>query len=327
VVAPQEVISRHGGEILRLWVAATDFREDVRISPQILSQLIEAYRKIRNTCRFLLGNLYDYDPERDRVEDESMEEIDRLLLHRLQKLILRIRKAYEDFDFHLVFHSLNQFCAVDLSALYLDVIKDRLYSEKAGSPLRRAAQRVLRECLVELTRLMAPVLSFTAEEVWQHIPRETLPPALREASSVHLSRFPESQPADVDESLAARWEQLLRVRAEVARVLEGLRVQKRIGSSLDAKVTLYAKEALYPFLQSQIKSLAPLFIVSAVELKSWDGDRLPETTVGADLKDLAVAGATAEGKRCARCWRYLDSVGRDHQHPDLCGRCADAVRG
>ncbi|MCI0526717.1 MAG: isoleucine--tRNA ligase, partial [Nitrospira sp.] len=214
VVAPQEVIDRYGAEILRLWVAAEDYREDVRISTEILTQLVEAYRKIRNTSRFLLGNLYDFDPDQHRVEDRALWEIDRWALYRLANLTGRVLKSYEDFEFHGVFHALNNFCAVDMSALYLDILKDRLYTAAKNSMERRAAQRTLCEILVTLCRLMAPILSFTAEEVWQH-----LPATARDTESIHLAKFPSVEARYLDSDLASRWERLLAVREEVARAL------------------------------------------------------------------------------------------------------------
>ena len=325
VIAPQEVIQQYGAEILRLWVAATDFREDIRISREIISHLVEAYRKIRNTCRFLLGNLNDFNPDRDPVPDDQLSEIDRFLLHRFQKLVSRVRKAYSEFEFHLVFHSINQFASVDLSALYLDVIKDRLYAEPATSQTRRAAQRVLHEVLIGLTQLMAPVMSFTAEEIWQHIPPSARPNALRQVESVHLLSFPEVNQRCLNEALAVRWERLLGVRAEVTRVLEKLRNQKKIGSSLDAEVSLYAKEGVLDFLRNHEQDLPPLLIVSDVHLLLWEEPLPSEATVGQDIKELAILAKPAEVQKCARCWRFRKDVGTNPNHPMLCGRCAEAV--
>jgi isoleucyl-tRNA synthetase len=332
VVAPQEVIEKHGAEILRLWIAATDFREDVRISQEILSHLVEAYRKIRNTSRFLLGNLYDYDPKRDMVPDEQLQEIDRWALHRLQGLIRRVRQGYAQFEFHTVFHSLNNFCAVDLSAIYLDILKDRLYSDPAGSVSRRAAQRVLFETLTVLTRLMAPILSFTAEEIWDQIPR-----GLRDEDSVHLGSFPEeSKKVWMDKSLAEHWENLLTVREEVARALEKERKEKRIGSSLEASVRLYAKGSSwnvaaenfngYPFyklLEEKKGFLPSLLIVSQVDIFPWENkpEGVPDTTIDG----IAVQVLPARGTKCGRCWCYREDVGRNPAYPELCARCAEAV--
>jgi len=321
VVAPQEVIEKHGAEILRLWIAATDFREDVRISQEILSHLIEAYRKIRNTCRFLLGNLYDYDPKRDAVPDEQLQEIDRWALHRLQGLIRRIRQGYAQFEFHTVFHALNNFCAVDLSAIYLDILKDRLYSDPAGSISRRAAQRVLFETLTVLTRLMAPILSFTAEEIWNQIPR-----GLRDEDSIHLGPFPSVRETAVDPSLEARWEKLLTVREEVAKALEAKRNEKVIGASQDALVRLWATGELYDFLLKHESQLASVFIVSKTELKPFEsGTKNEMAFVSSVLPSLGVTVSRSDDPKCARCWYYRSTVGKNSHHPSLCARCAEAV--
>ena len=314
VIAPQEIITQHGAEILRLWVAAEDYRDDIRISPAIMSQLIEAYRKIRNTCRFLLANLGDFDPRRDAPDPGALHEIDRWALHRLQGLIERVRDAYAAYEFHAVFHALNNFCAVDLSAVYLDILKDRLYTAGRASPDRRAAQVVLDRILSALVRLMAPMLSFTAEELWARLPESS-----RTAGSVHLAAWPDPERAwTLDDARAAEWDRLFQVRAEVARVLERARADKIIGASLDARVTLYAGESLLKFLQAHAAQLPTIFIVSHVETASFD--RRPEELEPL-APELAVHVARAEGAKCARCWTYRTDVGRSDRHPTLCGRC------
>ncbi|MEK6684699.1 MAG: isoleucine--tRNA ligase [Nitrospirota bacterium] len=313
VVAPQEVIEKHGAEILRLWIAATDFREDIRISQEILSHLIEAYRKIRNTSRFLLGNLYDYDPKRDTVPDEALEEIDRWALHRLQGLVRRVRRGYAQFEFHTVFHALNNFCAVDLSAIYLDILKDRLYSDPAGSPSRRAAQRVLFETLNALTRLMAPILSFTAEEIWNQIPR-----GLRDHDSVHLTPLPDVREAAVDASIEERWEKLLTVRDTVNKALEEKRNEKVIGASQEAQVRLIAERSLYDFLHPYEPLLGSIFIVAKVILEP---SKTPQEPSGA----FDVVVTRSDDPKCGRCWFYRDTVGKNPRQPQLCARCAGAV--
>ena len=217
VVAPQDVIKQSGAEILRLWVSAQDYRDDLRISPEILTHLIEAYRKIRNTCRFLLSNLYDFDPAKDRIPYEQLPELDRWALHRLSELIPRVRKSYDDFEFHTIFHALNNFCSVDLSAVYLDILKDRLYTFRADSPLRRGSQTVLFEILMAMTKLMAPVLSFTAEEIWRTLATQQAVGSEQRPSG----SFPEVQPQWQDAALAQRWERLLGYRTQVQGVLGG----------------------------------------------------------------------------------------------------------
>ena len=314
VVAPQDVIKQSGAEILRLWVSAQDYRDDVRISPEILTHLIEAYRKIRNTCRFLLSNLYDFDPEKDRIPYEQLPELDRWALHRLSELSSRIRKSYEEFEFHTIFHALNNFCSVDLSAVYLDILKDRLYTFRADSPLRRGSQTVLFEIVVAMTKLMAPVLSFTAEEIWRTLAAQ--PGQRLGASSVHLSAFPEVQPQWQDAKLGQRWEQLLKYRAEVQGLLEGMRQGKEIGSSLEARIEILAKPEVYEFLKPYEADLTTLFIVSQVALVS-------DPTVASDM---AISRSKAKGSKCERCWNYREAVGKDTTHPTLCDRCVEAVQ-
>ena len=314
VVAPQDVIKQSGAEILRLWVSAQDYRDDLRISPEILTHMIEAYRKIRNTCRFLLSNLYDFNPDKDRVLYDQLPELDRWVLHRLSELIPRVRKSYDEFEFHTIFHALNNFCSVDLSSVYLDILKDRLYTFRADSPLRRGSQTVLFEVVVAMTKLMAPVLSFTAEEIWRTL--STQPGGGLGASSVHLSVFPEADPAWHDPGLAQRWERLLGYRTQVQGVLEGSRRDKTIGSSLEAAVELRADADTYEFLQPYRNELTTLFIVSQVGLVPSGESAIPLTIT---------AKKSAAGK-CERCWNYREAVGRDLAHPTLCDRCVEAVQ-
>ncbi|MBI5380171.1 MAG: isoleucine--tRNA ligase, partial [Nitrospirae bacterium] len=324
VVAPQEVIARHGAEILRLWVAAENYREDVRISEAILTQLVEAYRRIRNTCRYLLGNLADFDRERHRVGREDLWEIDRWALLHLQRLIQRVRRAYADYEFHLAFHAIHQFCIVELSAFYLDVLKDRLYTFGKDSPARRAAQQTLSAILDALVRLMAPILAFTAEEVWRALPPGVRP---REAGgSIHLACFPEVEEAWLDPELEQRWERLLLLRGEIAKALERARMAKRIGASQEAEVRVYAGPDARGFLEEYLRDLPMICIVSTAVLAPFD-----EATEGAFrsevVEGLAVEVAPAPGAQCARCWNRSRSVGTDVQHPTLCDRCLPIVQG
>jgi isoleucyl-tRNA synthetase len=316
VVAPQDVIKQSGAEILRLWVSAQDYREDLRISQEILNHLIEAYRKIRNTCRFLLSNLYDFDPAQHRVPFEQLPELDRWALMRLSDLIPRVRKGYDDFEFHTIFHALNNFCSVDLSAVYLDILKDRLYTFRKDSPLRRGSQTVLFEIVVALTKLMAPVLSFTAEEIWRTLPESVRTEA--KADSVHIAMFPEVDPRWADQTLAERWERLLDVRVAVQAALEVKRRDKVIGAPLEARVVIEANTDRYEFLKHYNQDLAAFFIVSDVELRLVH--HLP-------LKpDFAITVEKATGAKCERCWNYRSAVGASAEHPTLCDRCLEAVR-
>jgi isoleucyl-tRNA synthetase len=310
VVAPQEVIERYGAEILRLWVAAEDYRDDIRISEEILSRLAEGYRRIRNTCRYLLGNLYDFDPARDALMPADLLEIDRFILHRLQRLIERVREAYERYDFHLIYHGLHNFCAVDLSAFYLDILKDRVYTSAPRSRGRRAAQTAMYQILDALVRLMAPVLSFTAEEVWQLAPKKG-----GEPESVHLAEFPAVRLDLLDDALEARWETLMGVRDEVLKALEGARKAKLIGTSLEAAIGLSACPELLPLLSNYEADLPMLFIVSGVSVQG-----LPEAEAGGNHVEARVR--QAEGRKCARCWTFSDSVGRSAHHVEVCSRCA-----
>jgi len=317
VVAPQQIVASHGADILRLWVAAEDYRDDVRISREILDRASEAYRRIRNTARFLLGNLAGFDLARDLVPPTQLLELDRFVLDRLQGLIERCRRAYDAFEFHVVYHALNNFCSVDLSALYLDIVKDRLYCEGASSLERRSGQTALYWLLESLVRLMAPILSFTAEEIWGYMPPDPARPP-----SVLLADFPSVDPALRDPALAAEWETLLAVRSAVTKTLEGLRSAGVIGHSLEADVQLAATDPVAGVLASHRASLAEIFIVSRVTL-------VPEGTLeGPALPPgVAVAAKRVEGEKCPRCWNYRNDAGRDARAPALCGRCVDILAG
>src|SRR5574341_1270715 len=311
VVAPQDVMKQSGAEILRLWVSAQDYRDDVRISQEILTHLIEAYRKIRNTCRFLLSNLYDFDPTKHRVPYEQLSELDRWALMRLAELIPRVRQSYEAFEFHTIFHALNNFCSVDMSAVYLDILKDRLYNFRADSPLRQGSQTVFFEIVTAMTKLMAPILSFTAEEIWQLLPEAarqnpTLP-------SVHLASLPESDPRWNNPDLGSRWVNLLQVREAAQVSLEEKRREKLVGSSLEATITIEANPERYALLKQYESDLPSIFIVSGVELKKVHS--LPHAP------DFRVLVTRSKWAKCERCWNYREAVGKDVTHPTLCDRC------
>ncbi|MBR5705189.1 MAG: isoleucine--tRNA ligase [Deltaproteobacteria bacterium] len=317
VIKPDEIIKKFGAEILRLWVAAQDYRDDIRLSQEILQRLSDAYRRIRNTARFMLGNLAGFDPERDSIELEKLMEIDRWALSRLEKLTARLRKAYDDYEFHLLYHAVHNFCIVDMSAFYLDVLKDRLYIYGPESFERRSGQTAMYRILDALTRLIAPVLSFTADEIWQCMPG-------RHEESVHLAEFPKEDPARVDEELEARYERLLAVREEIAKALEQARNAKLIGHSLDARVELEIPEGEWRELLLAYKAELPaLCIVSQVELVPSVEDGLAAETV----PGLKIRVAKALGAKCERCWNYSETVGEDSQYPDVCERCAGILRG
>ena len=309
VIAPEEVINQLGADVLRLWVAAEDYRDDIKISNEILKRLADSYFRIRNTFRFLLGNLYDFHPEKERVPHLELHEMDRWALHQLQKLIARVREAYERFEFHTVYHSVQNFCAVEMSALYFDILKDRLYTFSSGSRGRKSAQTALDEILKALTCLMAPILPFTAEEVWKYLPQEP-----GKAESVHLTSFPEVKSEYLDDALNERWERIWEIRARVTKVLEEARKEKVIGLSLDAQVHLYLPEKVFPFLECYEKDLKSIFIVSSVTLH-----------LAKDEKEVRAEVSRADGKKCERCWNHDVSVGLPPKHQAICQRCVEAI--
>lgn len=317
VIAPEELIKSYGAEILRLWVAGEDYRDNIRLSKEILQRLTEAYRRIRNTCRYLLGNLNDFDWETDHVPYTEMEELDRWALNRLQDLIERVLKAYEDFNFHLVYHNLHNFCVLDLSSFYLDIIKDRLYTSPKESAARRSAQSVMHEILETLVRLMAPVLSFTADEIWQYMTGKERP------LSVHADLFPPLNEEYRDTELAERWEEIISIRKEVTKVLELARKEKSIGHSLDAAVRLGLSHELADKLAPYVNQLRSIFIVSSVDLAEIDqveGGYESETIPG-----LKVKVSPSSDPKCERCWIHDPSVGDDKNHPNTCERCRNVL--
>ncbi len=317
VISPQDIVKRFGADLLRLWVCMVDYLDDMRLSEEILARNVETYRKIRNTCRYLLGNLYDFDPSRDAMAPESLQELDRWALHQANDLLERVRRSYEAYEFHRVYHALNQFCAVTLSAFYLDILKDRLYTSAPSSPGRRSAQTALARILDMLCRLMAPVLSFTAEEIWRHRPG-----AGKEASSIHWQEFPAPVPLKDEPGLLERWEKLGRVREEVLKILEIARTDQRIGNSLEARVVLDAPGDLRKLLEECRGELASLFIVSQVEL----GGIGTAAHSSAELPGLKIEVRRAAGEKCERCWNFKEDRGADPGYPGLCARCAAVVR-
>jgi isoleucyl-tRNA synthetase len=314
VIAPGEVIEKYGAEILRLWVAAEDYRDDIRISEEILQRLSEAYRRIRNTCRFLLGNLSDFDPEQDRVHVASMDSLDRWALHRLQQLAKRVVQAYERFEFHKIYHAIHNFCVVDLSAFYLDVLKDRLYVSAATSEKRRSAQTAIFEIATTLVRLMAPILAFTADEVWEHLPAFS-----GKSESVHLELLPEPVAAYVDETIEEEWESILDIRVEVNRALELARKNKEVGHSLDAEITLGISGSLLERLRGLEDILSRVFIVSKVRLA--EAGSIEAGVEAVDIPGMLIEVKPAAAEKCARCWVHDESVGTDGDQPEICGRC------
>jgi len=320
IVDPQDVVARYGADILRLWVAYVDFKADMPMSEDIFTQVTDAYRRIRNTARFLLGNLYDFDPAADAVPREEMLEADRWAMHRLQALIERVSAAYEEFEFHRVYHAVNNFCAVDLSAFYLDVLKDRLYTSGAKSAARRSAQTALYHLAEVMARLLAPILTHTAEEIWQHLPGA-------HAESVQLADWPQVEPAWQDAQLAARWDRLLLVRDEVAKAIEIARTHKVITQSLAGQVTLWAEGEDRRLLMETGPDLAAILIVSQANLAAA-GEPVPEGALrSSEIPGLAVYVQPAAGIKCERCWIYSPTVGQDAEHRTLCARCVATLKG
>ena len=316
VIAPQEVMDKYGAEILRLWVAAEDYRDDVRLSGDILKQLADAYRRFRNTARFMLGNLYDFDPEKHYLPPEAREELDRLALSWLAQLLARVKKAYGDYEFHLAYHRLHQFCAVEMSAIYLDILKDRLYVSRADSRARRSAQSTLWDLLGGLTAAMAPILSFTAEEVWEYLPGRGRP------ESVHLAAFPQAPPGFPDEALLTKYDFLLKVRSDINRGLEEARKVKLLSTAQEAKVLLGADGELLERLTAQVAELQTLAQVA--ELAVAPGGRGLE---GQEVPGLRVQVEAAPGSKCIRCWFTRSTVGEDPGHPQICAHCRQALEG
>jgi isoleucyl-tRNA synthetase len=300
-----------------MWVAAEDYRDDIRFSDEIVTRLIDTYRKIRNTLRYLMGNLNDFDPSRDQVPDDRLSEIDRWALAELEALVEKVTRAYENYEFHQIYHSLNRFCTVEMSSFYLDILKDRLYAEKKDGELRRAAQTTLWRIADTIIRLMAPVFSFTAEEAWHFLPK-----AGEQPNSVFLVSFPKADTQWRNDALAERWHRLGAIRAAATKALEAARAAKFIGNALAAKLVIECSDDMRKFLESFGKSLADLFIVSGVEFGSASGEYV---CASEDEKDLKISVQAAEGSKCSRCWKFAASVGSHSDHPEICDRCYGVV--
>jgi isoleucyl-tRNA synthetase len=314
VIGAEEAIAKYGAEILRLWVAAEDYTDDIRISEEILKRLMEAYRRIRNTSRFILGNLYDFDVDSDMVDYAQMEEMDKWALHRLQEVIKRVTEAYESHQFHVVYYTLYNYCTVDLSALYLDVLKDRLYTSKVKSIARRSGQTAMFTILKAMTRLLAPILTFTAEEVWS-----ALPAWKGKEASIHLTQFPQVNEQFFNVDLGERWKVMIDAKAEISKAIEQARKEKAIGHSLDARITIAAPEKMRALMASHLEDLRALLIVSQLQLA--EEKEITKPYKSEEIKGLFVGVEKARGVKCERCWIYEESVGLDAKHPTVCGRC------
>jgi isoleucyl-tRNA synthetase len=321
VISPLEVMKHSGADILRLWVASSDYREDIRISQQILDRLIEAYRKIRNTMRFLLGNNFDFDPDKHLKNYPDLLEIDKWALHKLNETIKTVDQSFAQFDFASAYRRIYSFCNEDLSAVYLDILKDRLYTFAADSKERRAAQTVLHHTLSVLVRLLAPIMPFTAEEVFGYLPKEG---NLKSIKSAHLLDWPGENKQWDNPQIEEKFRTLVLLRPFVLKALEDFRGSGKIGSSLEAKVILETTSAdRLAYLEKNQEELVAFFIVSQVEIKK--SGKLSKESLGEDFPDLAVITEAASGTKCSRCWNYREEVGRDAAHPTLCARCLKAI--
>ncbi|MBQ4129315.1 MAG: isoleucine--tRNA ligase [Ruminococcus sp.] len=310
-IDPQEVVDQYGADVLRLWVASSDYHVDIRISKDILKQLSEAYRKIRNTARYILGNLNDFNPDENMVEFSKLYDIDKWALNKLNELMDKVKAGYESFEFHQVYHAIHNFCVVDMSNFYLDVLKDRLYTEKADSQQRRAAQTAMYIILDSLTRMISPILAYTSDEIWRYMPHSSD----CDAENVLFNEMPKKVLVDCDAEFTAKWDRIHELRDTVKKSLETVIKDKTIRSSLEACVTLKANGEEYSFLKSVEDELTTVFIVSKVVIEE------------ADVAELAVEVAKATGEKCERCWAFSETVGSDSEHPTLCKRCADILNG
>jgi len=319
-VDPVEIAEKLGGEIVRLWVGSVDFREDVICSDELMQRVADGYRKLRNTFRYILGNLNGFDPERNAVPFAEMLPIDQYMLLRTAEVVEKVRQWYEEFAFHKIYHLVNDFCVVELSAVYFDILKDRLYTFAPDGRARRSGQTAIWQIGEALVRLMAPIMTFTAEEVWLHLPKM----ASREPS-VHLALFPAADDvtggtAGVDTAaLRADWDALMAIRSQVLKPLEEARKNKVIGAPLEAKVTISAPEPAYSLLRKYEQDLRALLIVSQVTVARAESGNGAES-------GLKVEVTRADGKKCERCWTYSVHVGEDAEYPTVCERCWPVLR-
>jgi isoleucyl-tRNA synthetase len=314
-VAPQEIIKNFGADILRIWVVASDYSEDLKIGPEIIKHQADAYRRLRNTFRYLLGNLHEFE-ESERVEVQNMPELERFVLHRLAELDVLVRNCCAKYDFHAMFTALHNFCAVELSSFYFDMRKDTLYCDPVDSLDRRAARTVLDQLYMSLTAWLAPIIPFTAEEAWlTRFPEEA------DDGSIHLRQFPEIPAEWRDEALAEKWQLVRNLRRVVTGALEIERSEKRIGSSLGAGATVFASAA-YQAALTEV-DLADLCITSSACFD--DGEAPVDAFLISEVADIRVVITPADGEKCGRCWKVLPEVGAHEVHKDLCGRCASAV--
>jgi isoleucyl-tRNA synthetase len=308
-ISPQEVIKQYGADVLRLWVASCDYQTDVNISFDILKQTSESYRKIRNTARYILGNLFDFDPDTDMVPLSEVNAIDKWALLKLNSLIDKVKEAYDKYEFHIVYHSIHNFCVVDMSNFYLDVLKDRLYTEKADSKSRKAAQTSIYLILNAMTRMIAPILAYTSDEIWKYMPHS----GGDKADHVIFNDMPKKVDIDPDEEFMSFWDEIHNLRDDVKKTIEPLVKEKKIKGSLESKVTLSAGKSKLDFLKKARLELKDAFIVSELEVKDN----------GAELE---ISVEKADGEKCERCWSISKTVGQNSEHPTLCARCCENLK-
>jgi len=314
---PREICERWGADLLRLWVASVEYQADVKMSERVMTQLSEAYRKIRNTFRFALSNLFDFDPSRDALPSDQLEEMDRWMLERTAELARKCKDWYAAYEFHRVYHAIHDFCVVDLSAFYFDVLKDRLYTKASRSKSRRSAQTAVWKITSALVRLAAPILVFTTEEIWKYLPKTKSDP-----ESVHMSEFPDATALQtgMEAKSSAEWERLYKFRSDVLQDLERARSRKSINASLEAKLRLRSKGPLLELLRKRARDLPGLFIVSQVEALPFDGPVLTD-----DPEAFHIEILRADGAKCERCWNYSTHVGENKRYPTICERCTEAL--
>lgn len=318
-IEPKEITDKYGADILRLWVASSDYHADIRISNEILKQLSESYKKIRNTARFILGNIDNcgkFDYAKDAVSDDELLDLDRWALMKLDELIDKVNEAYNVFDYHIVFHSIHNFCVVDMSNFYLDIIKDRLYCEGADSVKRRAAQTVMYRVLSAIARLVAPIMSFTADEIWTYMSHTDKD----NEESIFLNQMPEKSGLSFSDEFKSKWELIYNIREDAKKALEVKRADKVIGASLEASVTIYADSSVFDDIDAIKDYLKAILIVSDVNVVSSG-----EGEMKGDFESISITVGKATGHKCERCWVYSDTVGKNSEHPTLCERCISVI--
>ena len=319
-IEPKEITDKYGADILRLWVASSDYHSDIRISKEILAQLSEAYKKIRNTARFILGNLSNkggFDIDKDSVSDDKLFEMDKWALLKLDELIDKVNAAYEAFDYHIVFHAIHNFCVIDMSNFYLDILKDRLYCEAVDSVSRRAAQTTIYRILSAISRLIAPIMSFTADEIWSYIPHSKDD----NSESIFLNDMPVKSNITVSDEFITKWELIAKIREDAKKALEIKRAEKVIGASLEADLHIYVDDDKFDAVSAIADELPALLIVSRAEvLKGSENGEYR-----GDAEGISFTVDKASGNKCERCWSYSDSVGKFEDHPTLCERCRNTI--